>query len=137
VTINDPPAQIRVACDAGFLPLYEAFFRANLSFGPLQDTEWRAFADPRAYDQLAETNPSAYEDLKRLYFIVQRAPLEFAADHSTSGLTYFISEIRDLIQSNKGVLPLAERIQVFTHRDAIPPLAVAIPQALVRAVTNV
>jgi hypothetical protein len=74
VTIDDPPAQIRAACDAGSLPLYEAFFTANLSFGPLQDTEWRAFADPSAYDRLAEANPSAYEDLKRLYFIVQRAP---------------------------------------------------------------
>ena len=137
VTIDDPPTQIRAACEAGRLPLYEALFTANLSFGPLQDTEWRAFADPSAYDRLAEANPSAYEDLKRLYFIVQRAPLEFAADYSTSGLTYFLSEIRDLIESNKGVLPLAERIQVFTHRDAIPPLAEAISQALVRAVANI
>jgi hypothetical protein len=136
VTIDDPPAQIRVACDGQRLPLYEASFKTTLSFGPVRDDEWRAFADPSAYDRLAVANPAAYEDLKRLYFVVQRAPLDFAADYSPSGLNCFVSEIREVIESNNGVLPLAERIQVFTRRDANPVLANTIPEALAVSVTS-
>jgi hypothetical protein len=57
VTIDDPPAQIRVACRGLRLPLYEASFTANLRFGTLRDDEWRAFAIPSAYDRLAGANP--------------------------------------------------------------------------------
>jgi hypothetical protein len=134
VSIDDPPAQIKSACVGQRLPLYEASFTANLSFGPLRDDEWRAFSDPRAYERLAGANPAAYEDLKRLYFVVQRAPLEFATDHTASGLDCFMSEIRGVIESNHGLLPLAERIQVFTRRDANPLLANAIPEVLPAAV---
>jgi len=67
--------------------------------------------------------------------VVQRAPLEFASDYSAHGLNSFINEIREVIESNNGVLPLAERIQVFSRRDANPVLADAIPVALATRVT--
>jgi hypothetical protein len=133
VTIDDPPAQIRAACEENRLPLYEMAFTAGLRFGMLGDEEWRAFKDPRLYDALAGSNPQAYEDLKRLYFIVQRAPIEFAADHSSKGLDSFIDEIRRVIEDHRGTFSWPERMQVFTRSDANPTLAEAIPEALARS----
>jgi hypothetical protein len=130
VTIDDPPAQIRAACAANGLPLCASEFVTRLRFGSLADDEWRAFKDPRIYDALADANPAAFEDLKRLYFIVQRAPSEFAADRSATGLHTFIDEVRQVIEANQGVLPLTERMQVFTRADAAQNLRKAIPEAL-------
>jgi hypothetical protein len=130
VTIDDPPAQISAACAAQRLPIYEMEFTTNLRFGSLRDEEWLIFKDPGRYDVLAESNPAAYEDLKRLYFIVQRAPLEFAADHSATGLNAFVDETRKVIEANHGALPSYERLQVATRADAAPILAEAIPEAL-------
>jgi hypothetical protein len=136
VTVDDPPAQIAAACTALRLPLYQMDFRTNLRFGNLGDNEWRAFKDPQAYDALAASDPAAYEDLKRLYFVVQRAPLEFATDHSATGVTAFIDEIRSVIEANHGVLPLAERMQVFIRTDASPALSEVIPAALTASTTS-
>jgi hypothetical protein len=108
VTIDDPPAQIAAACGEMRLQLYQTEFVTNLHFGSLGDDEWRAFKDPLNYDALADSNPGAYEDLKRLYFVVQRAPLDLAGDHSVTGLKIFLDEIRQVIEANHGVLPLAE-----------------------------
>lgn len=130
VTIDDPPAQIEKVCAAMRLPLHQMEFTTKVRFGSLSDDEWRAFKDPRAYDALAESAPSAYEDLKRLYFIVQRAPLEFADDHSATGLTTFIDEMRELLRANHGALVLAERMQVFIRADASSALGETIPGAL-------
>ncbi|HJU29027.1 MAG TPA: hypothetical protein VJ718_07650, partial [Candidatus Binataceae bacterium] len=122
VSIDDPPDQIETACAAIGLPLRQIEFEAKLRFGPLQDEEWRAFKDPRTYDAIAETNSAAYEDLKRLYFVVQRSPEEFAGDKSATGLDAFIDEIRPVIELNRGVLPLAERMQIFTRADSAAPI---------------
>lgn len=130
VTIDDPPARIREACIGNRLPIYEMEFTTNLRFGSLGDEEWRIFKDPGRYDALAESNLAAYEDLKRLYFIVQRAPLEFAADHSAKGLNAFMDETRKVIEANHGALPSFERLQICTRRDAAPILAQVIPEAL-------
>jgi hypothetical protein len=99
----------------------------------LRDGDWQAFKQPRTYDVLAVSNPSAYEDLKRLYFIVQRAPIEFAADHSATGLKVFIDEVRQVIDRNHGVLPLAERMQVLCRADAPAIQTATIPDALAAA----
>jgi hypothetical protein len=136
VTIDDPPAQIRAACAANRLPLRTGEFVTRLSFGSLADDEWRTFTDPRTYDALADRNPAAYEDLKRLYFIVQRAPAEFAADRSATGLRAFVDQIRQVIEANRGVLPLTERMQVFTRTDAAPQLRDAIPEALEASISS-
>src|SRR5216683_3947613 len=133
VTIDDPPAQITSACGELRLPLFELQFVTDLRFGPLSDNEWQSFEAPLTYDHVAERNPGAYEDLKRLYFVVQRAPLEFASDHSANGLSAFIKQIRPVIEKNRGVLPLAERMQVFNRADASQNLTAAIPDALAAA----
>jgi hypothetical protein len=130
VTIDDPPAQIIAACRELRLPLFELEFVSYLRFGSLNDGDWRTFADPLSYDLLAERNPDAYEDLKRLYFIVQRAPLEFANDNSATGLSNFIVQIRQAIEENRDVLPLAECMQVFIRKDTPDTLSLAIPEAL-------
>jgi hypothetical protein len=71
VTIDDPPDQIAAACDALSLPLFEGGFITNLQLGKIGDDQWRRFKDPLTYAELADSNPAAYEDLKRLYFVVQ------------------------------------------------------------------
>jgi hypothetical protein len=133
VTIDDPPAQIQHSCARLRVPLYELEFSADLKFGPLGNHEWHSFKSPAAYERIAEDNPGAYEDLKRLYFVVQRAPLEFAADKSETGLHSFIDAIHPVIERHRGVLPLAERMQVFSRADAPHPLSTAIPPALAAA----
>jgi hypothetical protein len=130
VTIDDPPAQVSGACAKLHLPLYQAEFVTTLRFDSRRDEEWSAFKDPRAYDALADSNPAAYEDLKRLYFIIQRAPLEFAADRSATGLSVFIDEIRRVIEANGGMLPATEEMQVFSRADAPAILGKSIAEAL-------
>ncbi len=130
VTIDDPQAQISAACAAIGLLLYQMELITKSRFGSLGDDEWRAFKDPGAYDALAVANPGAYEDLKRLYFVIQRAPLEIAADHSSTGLATFIDEVRPVIEANHGVLPLIERMQVWMRGDAAPILGETLPAAL-------
>lgn len=130
VTIDDPPAQIGAACASLQLPLYQMEFVTTQRFDSRRDDEWRAFKDPQSYDALADSNPAAYEDLKRLYFIVQRAPLEFAADRSATGLNVFVDEIRQVIEANSGVLPATEGMQVFSRADAAPILGKSIADAL-------
>jgi hypothetical protein len=133
VAIDDPPAQIARVCGELKLPLHQMDFTDHSRFGRLGDDEWRAFRNPDAYDALAGSNPGAYEDLKRLYFIVQRAPREFAADGSSTGLGSFMDEMRSLLERTRGALPLAERMQVFTRTDAPASLNTAIPAALAAA----
>ena len=136
VTIDDPPAQIRAACAANGLPLFAIEFVTRLRFGSPRDDEWRAFKEPQTYDALADSNPALYEDLKRLYFIVQRAPSEFAADRTATGLHTFVDEIGRVIETNHGVLWLAERMQVFTRADASILLEV-IPEALAASSSSI
>jgi hypothetical protein len=130
VTIDDPPAQIEAACAILQLPMYQMEFVTTQRFDSQRDDEWQAFKDPQTYNALADSNPAAYEDLKRLYFIIQRAPLEFAADRSATGLNVFVDEIRQVIEANHGVLPATEGMQVFSRADAAPILSQLIPQAL-------
>jgi hypothetical protein len=136
VTIDDPPAQIAAECAALALPLYEADFATSLKFGRLSDNQWQSFKDPRTYEGLAASDAAAYEDLKRLYFVVQRAPLEFAADHSATGLATFIDEIRKVIEANGGALPSAEKMQVFCRADAAPPLRESIQSAVAVSIAS-
>jgi hypothetical protein len=134
VTIDDPPAQITTACRTIDLPLYQTEFITRLKFGPLRDEEWQAFKNPEQYGRLVDENPVAYEDLKRLYFVIQRAPLEFAGDRSDTGLEVFIDQIRRVIEANQGALLSAESMQVFSRVDATPALAREIPAALTAAI---
>ena len=135
VTIDDPPAQVAQACRRLELPLHELRFTTDLRFGPLENDEWTSFKAPLTYERLEESNPVAHEDLKRLYFVVQRAPLEFASDLSATGLSAFMDEIRPLIEAKRGVLPLAERMQVFCRADVRTDLTETIAKALAASVS--
>jgi hypothetical protein len=42
--------------------------------------------------------------------VVQRAPLKFAADHSSRGLNAFMDEARQAIEANGALLPIIESI---------------------------
>jgi hypothetical protein len=135
VTIDDPPAQVAQACHRLKLPLHELRFTTDLRFGRFGNDEWTSFKAPLTYERLVETNPDAYEDLKRLYFVVQRAPLEFASDLSATGLSQFMDEVRPVIAANRGVLPLAERMQVFCRADMPADLNETIAKALAASVS--
>jgi hypothetical protein len=130
VTIDDPPAEIARACHRLGLPLFDLQFTTDLRFGPLGQDEWMSFKAPLTYEALAQSNPEAYEDLKKLYFVVQRAPLEFASDHSATGLLRFMDDIRPVIEENRGVLSLAEHMQVFCRSDVLARVRETMPEAL-------
>jgi hypothetical protein len=71
-----------------------------------------------------------------IYFVVQRAPLEFAADHSATGLATYIDEIRRVIDANGDALPSAEKMQVFCRADAAPPLRESIHSAVAVSIAS-
>jgi hypothetical protein len=80
---------------------------------------WKYFRDPRRYAELCTLHPEAAEDLKRLMFVTQRAPNEFAADRSTTGLSAYLDEIGNVLKRNSGILKLAETMQVI-YRPGAP-----------------
>jgi hypothetical protein len=136
VTIDDPPVEVARACHRRRLPLHELQFTSDLRFGPLGNDDWMSFKAPLTYEALAERNPEVYEDLKKLYFVVQRAPLEFASDCSATGLSEFMDKIRPVIEENQGLLPLAEHMQVFSRADVPARLGATIQEALAACVST-
>ena len=46
-------------------------------------------------------------------FMTQRAPIEFAADRSPTGLAAYLDEIGEVLKRNAGILKLAESMQVI------------------------
>jgi hypothetical protein len=136
VAIDDPPIQIDRVCQELGLPVHTLEFLSWLRFGKISSDEWGAFKDPAQYDRIASTNPTAYENLKRLYFIVQRAPNEFASDRSPNGLSTFMDQIAETLERNGFALPLGERMQVFTRSDTPANLRAIIPDALEAAKTS-
>ncbi|MGH8013906.1 MAG: hypothetical protein ACREQ4_15570 [Candidatus Binataceae bacterium] len=133
VTISDPTEAIAICCAKLGVPLAAIDFPARLRFSSLRDEEWEAFKGPEKYDAIRRHNAEAYEDLKRLFFVVQRAPREFAADKSQAGLQAFIDEIRSVIAHNRGYLPLAEKMQVMWHPEASADFSRKIDAALTYA----
>ncbi len=118
VAIDDPPAKITEVCAARGIPCLSMGFTADLRFAIPDEKIWNFFRDPQKYGQLCKLHPEAAEDLKRLMFVTQRAPNEFAADHSPTGLSAYLDEIgqvlkRNVLKRNVGILPLAEAMQVI------------------------
>jgi hypothetical protein len=130
VAIDDPPAKVDSVCAALKIPHLRFDFSASLPFGPLDDRDWDAFRHPERYADLLARRPGAGEDLKRLMFLPQRAPLEFASDATATGLTAFLDEIRSVLDANGGVLKLAETMQVFYRADARAGLGESIARAM-------
>ena len=51
-------------------------------------------------------------------FVTQRAPNEFAADRSPTGLSAYLDEVGDVLKHNGGILKLAESMQVIYRPGA-------------------
>jgi hypothetical protein len=113
VAIDDPPAKVTEVCAAGDIPCLRKDFTADLRFAIPEEKIWSYFRDPRKYEELCKLHPAAAEDLKRLMFVTQRAPNEFAADRSPTGLSAYLDEVGDVLKHNAGILKLAESMQVI------------------------
>jgi hypothetical protein len=120
VAIDDPPAKVAEVCAANGIPCLRLDFTADLKFAIPVDRIWNYFKDPQAYAQLCGLHPAAAADLKRLMFVTQRAPIEFAADRSPTGLSSYLDEIGDVLERNAGILKLAESMQVIYRPDPNP-----------------
>jgi hypothetical protein len=134
VAIDDPPAKVAEVCSARGVPCLGMDFTADLRFAIPDEKVWNLYRDPQKYAQLPA---DAAQDLSRLMFITQRAPIEFAADHSSTGLSAYLDEIGDVILRNGGILKLAEAMQVI-YRPGAPvdlgkPIAAALRVAAARA----
>lgn len=130
VAIDDPPAKIEEVCATRSIPCLRLDFTADLRFAKPDDKIWNSFRDPKAYDRLSASNSEAAEDLKRLMFVTQRAPNEFAADRSATGLAAYLDEIGSVIERNAGILKLAESMQLIYRPDAPPDFGKRIGTAL-------
>ena len=119
VAIDDPPAKVAQVCAARGIPIISRNFTADLKFAIPDAKTWNYFRDPESYAQLCTRDPEAAEDLKRLLFVTQRAPNEFAADKSSTGLSAYLDEIGNVLKRNAGILKLAEAIQVI-HKPGMP-----------------
>lgn len=119
VAIDDPPAKVAEVCAARGIPCLGTSFTADLRFARPDEKIWNFFRDPQKYGQLCTFHPEAAEDLKRLLFMTQRAPNEFAADHSSTGLSAYLDEIGNVLKRNAGILKLAESMQVI-YRPGTP-----------------
>jgi hypothetical protein len=119
VAIDDPPAKVAEVCAAQGVPCLRMDFTADLRFAIPDERIWSYFRSPDRYEELCTNHPAAAEDLKRLMFVTQRAPNEFAADHSPTGLSAYLDEVRDVLKRNAGILKLAESMQVI-YRPGAP-----------------
>lgn len=130
VAIDDPPAKVTEVCAARGIPCLGMNFTADLRFAIPDGKIWNSFRDPQRYKELCALHPEAAEDLKRLMFVTQRAPNEFAVDHSPTGLSAYLDEIGDVLTRNAGILQLAETMQVVyragTPVDLGRPIAAAL-----------
>jgi hypothetical protein len=118
VAIDDPPDKVAEVCATQGVPCLRMDFTADLRFAIPDEKIWNYFRTPEKYAELCKNNPAAAEDLKRLMFITQRAPIEFAADRSPTGLSAYLDEIGDVLKRNAGILKLAESMQVIYRPDA-------------------
>jgi len=117
VNIGDPTLVVHDHCAARGVPLIELSFIARVHFPGLTDEDWHEFAHPRRYADLTRRSPQAAENLRRLLFVTERAPLEFEGDKSERGLDAYLAAAREVIEGNAGYLPLAERIQITCRLD--------------------
>jgi hypothetical protein len=118
VAIDDPPAKVAEVCAARNVPCLAMNFTADLKFAVPDEKIWNYFRDPAQYQQLCALHPDSAADLQRLMFVTQRAPNEFAADQSATGLAAYLDEIGDVLRRNAGILQLAESMQVIYRPGA-------------------
>jgi hypothetical protein len=119
VAIDDPPGKVAEVCAARGIPCLSMSFTADLRFASPDEKVWNLFRDPQKYAQLCALHPKAAEDLKRLMFVTQRAPIEFAVDRSPTGLSAYLDEVGGVLKRNAGIMQLAETMQVI-YRPGTP-----------------
>ncbi len=134
VNVDDAVAGVSGYCAKRQLPYMELAFSARVALPGLTDYHWQEFRFPQRYAQLQARDPAAAENLRRLLFVTQRAPLEFAGDRSASGLDAYLTEVRAVIEAEGGYLPLAERLQVICRPAAPRRLLSGLREALNEAV---
>ncbi len=130
VAIDDPPAKVTEVCTARGIPFLRKDFTADLRFAIPDEKIWSYFRDPQRYEELCKLHPAAAEDLKRVMFITQRAPNEFAKDSSPTGLSAYLDEVGDVLKHNAGILKLAESMQVIYRPEASADFGKSIGAAL-------
>jgi hypothetical protein len=130
VAIDDPPAKVAEVCAARGIPCLRKDFTADLRFAIPDGKIWSYFRDPKKYEELCQLHPAAAEDLKRLMFMTQRAPNEFAADSSPTGLSAYLDEVGEVLKHNAGILKLAESMQVIYRPGASDDFGKRIGDAL-------
>jgi hypothetical protein len=118
VEAGNPPGTIETACQEAGIPCYTARYNNNYYFAPMDDKHWEMFTQPGKYHTIIEQ--AALDNLRKLYFIPQRAANEFAADSGTNGLAAFVDEVRAVIAPKQtkfeiegGFMALAETVQLI------------------------
>lgn len=134
VNIDDPTVVVHDYCAARNLPLIEISFITKVHFPGLTNEDWQEFARPRHYADLVRRFPQAAENLRRLLFVTERAPLEFEGDKSERGLNAYLAAAREVIERNAGYLHLAERIQITCRPDTETGFAESVRAAAEAAV---
>ena len=130
VAIDDPPAKVAEVCAARDIPCLRKDSPQIYRFAIPDEKTWRSFRDPQKYEELCKLHPAAAEDLKRLMFVTQRAPNEFVADRSSTGLSAYLDEIGEVLKRNAGILKLAESIQVIYRPEHLSTSASASVSAI-------
>lgn len=124
VEIGNPPEAVEHICNQLNIPCYTCSYINRYYFGPMEQSYWKMFQHPEKYCEI--TDQTARENLHKLYFIVQRAPLEFAADQrEESGLSAFLEEVRNVLESapsqgkqQGSFLELGETLQLIGSTQA-------------------
>jgi len=124
--IKDPATKIENSCAKQGITCSTLRFDTKLRFSKqLFDNSGKVKADVKdifkntaRYKELLES-PELYEDLKSIYFIVQRSADEMAADKSVTGLDNLMNKILDAIQNTSDkhghYLITHEKMQLITN----------------------
>lgn len=94
--IDNPPEAVERVCHHLNIPCYTSSYTNHYYFAPMEDIYWELFKFPERYSEI--TDKAARDNLHKLYFIVQRAPTEFATDaRDETRLDTFLEEVRNVL----------------------------------------
>lgn len=125
---KDPATQIEKSCARQGITCRTLKFDTKLrfsealfdGFGKIKGEVREIFKNPVRYHELPDSS-ALYEDLKSLYFIVQRAAHELARDQSGTGLETFMEEALSAIQHTSDghghYLVTHEKMQLLTNPE--------------------
>lgn len=122
--IDNPPEAVERVCHHLNIPCYTSTYTNHCYFAPMKDIYWELFQCPERYSEI--TDKAARDNLHKLYFIVQRAPAEFAADAcDETRLDTFLEEVRNVLACEPekfaregNFMELEETVQVIGSMQA-------------------